>query len=250
MRFVQLRINPEYTSKFYEFYKDKVISELQDISGCLFVSLIQGESEQSEFISLTLWETKNQARLYGKSELYKKFINEIKPFLAESAEWKIQLTKDLNLDYLPIQEEPVLKQYTVTETEEKNVSDPSTNTKMHVRIVAVKIQEGKLEEFRLLYKNEILTVLKKTPGCRYAFLSENLQDKNEILSITIWNSKKDSEEYEQKGQFDMLQNKVKHTLDSFYQWKMVLDNRPDVNIKTSADMKISHYEIVTGKNFK
>ncbi|MFQ5584099.1 MAG: antibiotic biosynthesis monooxygenase family protein, partial [Calditrichia bacterium] len=120
---------------------------------------------------------------------------------------------------------------------------------MYVRIVSAKIQPGKMEEFRNLYSTEIIPALRETPGCRYAFLTENLQEENEIISVTIWDSKEDAQYYEESGRFEELTKKVAHTLSSLYQWKMALQKKTGERVKTSDDLKVTHYNVVTGKKF-
>jgi heme-degrading monooxygenase HmoA len=120
---------------------------------------------------------------------------------------------------------------------------------MYVRIVSAKIQEGKLGEFRHLYTKEVLPALKKTPGCRYAFLTEKIQEENEIISCTIWDSKEDAQHYEDSGRFAELTKKVEHTLSGLYQWKMALQKKSGKEVRTSEDLKVTHYNVVTGKKF-
>lgn len=251
MRFVQLKISSRWSQAFLRFYQDIATPKLQSMAGCLFAGLVQSTPHSEEFISLTLWETQKQAEAYEGSGVYRELIEQIQPMLAESTEWKIQLSKDMELEYTPVPEEPVLKQLSVTaQTEEKENPPPVSGKRMHVRILSARIEQGKMEEFRTLYKSEILPALKKTPGCRYAYLSENLQETNEIISLTIWNSPQDVERYERSGQFDALTEKVKHTLSGLYQWKMALEKKAGSDITTTSDLKVANYQLVTGKGFK
>ncbi len=72
---------------------------------------------------------------------------------------------------------------------------------------------------------------------------------DEFLSVSIWNSKAEADEYENSGTFEELTNKVKHTFSRFYLWKMTLEQETKGEIKTSEDMKIDHYTIIAGKSF-
>ncbi len=49
---------------------------------------------------------------------------------------------------------------------------------MFMRIVSAKILPDKMDEFRHLYKNEIVAALEITKGCRYAYLSESMKEDN------------------------------------------------------------------------
>ena len=123
-------------------------------------------------------------------------------------------------------------------------------SRLYVRIVSLAIQEGKEEEFKRIYSEEIIPALLSTKGCKYAYLTQSVQDKDGFISVTIWDSKYDADIYESSGKFDSLVEKVSHTFSQFYRWKMALEKDYDANIKTSEDMKVEKYNLVTGKGFK
>jgi len=250
MRFVQLKINTNYLQILREFYKQIVAPELQQMPGCLFAGIIQSAHQPEEVISLTFWETHEQAESYTNSETYQKLIEQVKPMLAESTEWKIQLSDEMQLEYLPVAEEPIQKEFTVTAQSTNPHLLPDQKPRMHVRIVSVRLQKGKLAEFRNLYSTEIIPTLKKTPGCRFAYLTENLQEEDEAVSVTIWDTKEDADNYENSGVFKELIEKVKHTFSNLCQWKMALEkDSQGSKISTSADLKVAHYIMVAGRNF-
>jgi quinol monooxygenase YgiN len=249
IRFLQLKINPDYLEMLQPFYDQIVIPELQKIPGCLFAGLIQSGEINNECISLTFWETKEQAENFENSDTFQRMINKIKPYLSESTEWKIQLSQDFQLEYEPVKEEPVLRKYRVMSQTKYSPSWEEAHSQLHVRLVSLKLQEGKLEEFRKIYMDEIVPVLQSTKGCRYIYLTESLHEENEVISLTIWNSKEDADHYENSGQFAELVKKVRHTFSQFYQWKMALEKDIKGRVKTSEDMEIDHYGLVSGKRF-
>jgi heme-degrading monooxygenase HmoA len=107
-----------------------------------------------------------------------------------------------------------------------------------------------LAEFRNIYGSEIIPTLKKTKGCRFAYLTENIQEEDDAISVTIWDSKEDADNYEKSGVFEDLTEKVKHTFSNLFQWKMALEkDSQGSKISTSADLKVSHYTMVAGRNF-
>lgn len=249
MRLLQLRVDPDKFETLHQFYNKIVIPELQSIPGCQFASLIQSTHQNNEFFSMTLWDTKKAAEAYNKSEVYQRLLNLIKPILAESSEWKINLSESLELEYGPASEEPVLREFAVAEQATEPGEIPAENPRMYVRIFSVKLQEGKLEECRRLYREEVIPTLKTTAGCRYAYLIESLQEKNEVVSVTIWDSKEDADAYERSGRFDELVDKVKHTFSQFFHWKMALEKSHPGKIKTTDDAQLAHYSTVTAKRF-
>ncbi len=249
MRFLQLKLKPDHINDFRNFYETEVTLELHNTPGCLFAGLIKSKPEENEFISLTLWQTQAQAENYETGGTFKQLFDQAKTYLSESAEWKIQLSEDMELKYGPVEEEPVIKKYSVAAQngEDENFHLQSSN--MYVRILSLIIQEDKIEEFKKLYSEIIIPALKSTKGCRYIYLTESINVKNEFISVTIWDSKEDANEYEAKGKFQELTEKVKHTFSQFYLWKMSLEKEYGSNLKTSEDFKVEGYSVVTGKSF-
>jgi heme-degrading monooxygenase HmoA len=248
MRLVQLNIELQYINEFRGAYKTEVIERLQKTPGCKFVGLIENGTEESEFISLTLWDTQEQAESYEKGGIYSELLDKLKPYLQNSSEWKIQLSENLELEYKQVTEEPVIKKYNVHVQTDKETGSSDTS-RLYVRIVSLSIQEGKEEEFKKIYADEIIPTLLSTPGCKYAYLTQNIQDQYGFISVTIWDSKQDADQYESSGKFNELVDKVSHTFSQFYRWKMSLEKEYDANIKTSEDMKVEKYNLVTGKGF-
>lgn len=249
MRFVQFKIKSNFFRYFKDFFQQEVIPPLKATPGCHFVGLIQGTHQPEECVFLTLWQSFASAEAFEKSQSFSAVIEKARPYLAESAEWKVQLGRDMRLEYRPTPEEPVFKQLSVTEGVKAPEEKPGPAERIHVRIVAARIQRGKMAEFRRLYRRVILTSLKKTPGCRFAFLTENLQEDEEILSITIWDSLADARNYESSGQFGALVRRVQHTFAGLYRWKMALEKDHPMEIVTTADLTVSHYNLVTGQRF-
>ncbi len=249
MRVVHTRINPEKFQAFRKFYDTNIIPELQKIPGCLCASLMQSDQHQDEYISMTLWEKQEDVEAYEKG-LFQKLLIEARPYLTDSSQWKIQLSEDFTLEYQPLVEEPIVKSFTVVEQKDSDICDQKGPQFMYMRVVSVKIEPGKLPEFKQLYKDEIIPALRSVKGCRYAYLTESLKEENEMISVTIWDSKKDAENYERSGLFDQLREKVKHTFSELYQWKMTLERESGKKLATSEDMKVDYYSMITGKKFQ
>jgi quinol monooxygenase YgiN len=249
MRFLYLKINPEYQSLLAPFYNNTVIPELQKTEGCLFAGLVKSSQSRSDYVSVTFWRSRKQAEAYDKGKSYKKLMEQVRPYLAESTEWKVHLSENLELQYDFVTQEPLSRGYKVT-AEQRSVDMAMVDdSDLHVRLVSIIIQPGKLEEFSKIYLDEIVPALQKYRGCRYIYLSESMQEENEVVSITVWDSKIDAENYESSGKFGELVDKVKHTFSHFYQWKMELAKEHKGKLKTSDDMKVDYYRMVSGKRF-
>lgn len=249
MRFLQLNIESGYQTMLHQFYEKVVIPELQAVPGCRFASLIQSRQRADDFFSMTLWDTRENAEAYNKSEIYKTLLEMVKPMLAESTEWKVNLSESLELQYQPAAEVPVLKEYTVREKGAPSHEIPAQNQQLFVRIFSIKIQKGKSEEGLQIYRRDILPVLLNTPGCRSAFLVESFQNPEDVVSVTMWDSREDAENYEKSGLFAELVEKVAHILSPLFQWKMDLARSYSRPVKTSDDGRLDSYFMVTGKQF-
>jgi heme-degrading monooxygenase HmoA len=250
LRLIQSKFKSEYLSIIRQVYDTKIIPELMKMPGCLCVCLVKSDFHQDEGISLSLWDSQEHAEAYAKSGQYEKYLMEIKPYLSDSSEWKIQLSDDFTIEYQPVQEEPVLKAYTAIAQGHKKIPLKEDVSLMCVRILSLKVQTGKMDEFNKIYRENILPALNKVKGCRYAFVTGNAEDKNEALSVTIWDSKQDAIQFETNGTFDRFINQVRHTLSELLQWKMGLEKESSQKVVTSDDMSVKYYKMVTGKSIK
>jgi quinol monooxygenase YgiN len=251
MRFVQMKVEMHKMPEMQEFYRQVVIPSLHAVNGSIFASLIQSHDHQGEYISMTLWDNRSNADEYGKSSLYHDLIDKLKAYLADSTEWKIQLSKDLTLEAVPVVEELVVQSYSIEDFKDGAASDANEDrSQLYVRIVVLKVHQGRMDEFRKIYAGEVFPALQSMKGCRYAFLTERGNDNDEVLSVTIWNSEQDASAYETSGLTGQLVKKLSNTFSEFYQWKLDLEKDSGKKVITSEDIKVKHYEVVTGESFK
>jgi len=250
MRLVYARIRPDSIYELKNTYEEKIIPRLKKTPGCLYVGVIVIEPEHDIGFSMTLWESHNDLQAYENSGLYQESLNDIRPFLSDSFEQKLQLSEGLKLEYVSVPEEPQVKSYATIAEMDVQIPAEEHVCLANLRLLNIKIQPGKLEEFRSIYWNEVLPVLKSVKGCQYAFLTESLEDRNEVISITFWDSKKNMEDYEEGGFFDVLNNKVRHTYRGLYRWKMKAEEKGDSHAVTSEDIQINYYCMLTGRHFR
>ncbi len=249
MRFVQLKLNPKNISEFKEFYENEVTQELKNTDGCLFAGLIKSEPNEQEFISLTFWQSLEHAENYESRGAYKKLLEKTKQFLSESAEWKVQLSENMELKYGPVEEEPVIEKFIVAVQNKKSDDLIIDSKNMFIRILSIRIENDKLDEFKKLYSDIIVPSLKGIASCRYMFLIESVNAENEFISATIWDSKEDADEYESSEKFRELTEKVQHTFSKLYLWKMSFEKEYGAKIQTSEDFKVQRYDFIVGKSF-
>jgi heme-degrading monooxygenase HmoA len=250
MRLVQVKVKSDTSDQLPILYSEKIIPALQKTPGCLYASLIRSTHDPDEAISMTLWDSLDHAEAYEQRGMYQKLMNEVTPFLSDSSEWKIQLSKDFTWEYIPSREEPVVKSYKVTISFPAPPATGASAEPLYVRILSVRLKTGNLEEFAALYNSEILPMLQKVHGCRYAFLTEGVVERNEIISVTIWDRKEAAEVYEESGLFRKLTRKVQHTFSELYQWKLSVEKRSSVQVSTTEDLNVSGYNVVSGRVFQ
>lgn len=249
MRLVQLKIKPGELATVRQYYDERTVPALQKTAGCLFASLIQSSENPDEVISMTMWESEEHAEAYEKSGLFQQLIDEKKHLMAESSEWRVQLSKDLKVEYAPVPVEPEVKAYPIAAMSGKKAGAAApgqTPGQMFLRLFSIRLKPEMFEEYRRLYTDEIIPVFQSMKGCRHAYLLMPQGGSNEAFSITIWDSKEAVEEYERGETFLRLIDKAKHTFTDLYQWKLKLD-RQHGQSATTDDVKVEHYSMVTGK---
>jgi len=247
MRFVQLGIKPDAASAFERFYEHRVGPTLTAVDGCVFARLIKDMETEGAFISFTLWESADDALKYEQSGQYANLIKENVPFQSESAEWKIQLTADNTLEYLPVLEEPEVKAMPVVAGSSESDMPDKIQEHTYVRILNAKVNPDQFDELSKLYDEELVPALLAIPGCRAGYLI-GMKEKSEGLSITIWDSQDAAKDYETSGRFAELLSRAAPYLSAMYQWKMTLDPSKREHTHLSEDVSVRGYEVVAGKS--
>ncbi len=249
VRFLHMQVKTGLKDALIRVYDREIIPALQETEGCRYATLIKGSQYENEFVSMTLWRTKEAAEAYTRSETFERLLDRVQPYLEDSSEWKMQLSKDLTLEYQPVPDQPQIETYEVIQDTSGDSELNSLPSSMHLRLVSARIKPHKLDELRSLYKSEVIPTLRKVKGCRFVCLIENVRETSEAFSLTIWNSEEDALEYERSGLFELLVRKLEHTFSDLYQWKVKLKRSQNDNVITSDDMTVKHYSVVTGKNF-
>ena len=75
---------------------------------------------------------------------------------------------------------------------------------MYVRLTFFRVKEGKMNALRELYNKEVIPAHKNHKGIRFVHLLEGLDDKNEGISVTAWDTKADLDTYEDSGDYEKL----------------------------------------------
>lgn len=247
IRFVQVRIHDANSKALKIAYEKTVIAALAGTDGCLSASLLQSNKDPFECVSMTVWKSEQHAERYEQSGLFKNLIDALRPYYAEATEWKIQLGDDLTVQYEPVPTEPAVQQYAVEMQDTTGSSDHQAPP--YVRVVSHRIRAGASSEFRQIYERDILPVLLQRTGCQKAYLVTDPHDPTKVLSVTVWGSKLDADEYERHGQFSVLLAKLQPTLSGLSQWKMNVGHGAGTRIATSDDVAVDGFELLVGRQF-
>lgn len=256
LRFVRMNVLPGKLDNLIRMYNSEVVPVLQNTKGCRYASLIRSNRKQGECISMTLWDEKSDAEAYEKSGTFQQLYEKLRPLLEDSSEWKIQLKTDYTLDYLPESEKPVVDSYDVPFSSSTSLPPAGKLTPLYVRILSARVKPDRRDELTKIYKEEIGPGLQQVEGCKYAFLTQNLQDENEFFSITIWESEQAAERYEKSGKFEEFVEKIENTLakgkktgEGLVHWKMKLSEKEGNRAVTSEDPSVEPYTAVIGRQF-
>lgn len=255
MRLVQMRVNPEKISEFQKVYESMIIPTLQRTPGCVYAGLVHSLEEENDGISITLWSHQDDALAYERSGKYAESLEAARPFFSTSSEWRVQLSVDLRPEFWPAAPDPVVKSYATDASVLKASGLPGGRAgSMYLRIVSMKINPEKKQEFVEIYHREIIPALRRVEGCLDAYLAEGVKWDNELLSITIWSGLEHAKAYEVTGEFDRLKQKVEYTFSNLSLWKMALDEVPSPGaqgiakrVTASDDVTVRTYSLILGK---
>jgi len=248
MRMLQMKIKQGELSGLVRLYNERIIPALQKNGGCLFACLMRSVGQPDDGISMTLWRSEEDTLRYERSGLFTQLVAEARPYFADSTEWNLQLSKDFTLEYTPSAADPTLKRFSVSTTSADTIPSNEKVPNAFLRIVSLHIKPGSLEEYKQLYEKAIIPTLMATHGCRFSCLSTPTDDSNEAVSVTLWNSRADAEEYERKGTFDQLIQTIKHTLSDLSQLRMQSTGTRLPSV-TSEDVEIDGFHHIVSKSF-
>jgi len=75
---------------------------------------------------------------------------------------------------------------------------------MYVRMTLFKLRPGKMQDLRELYNKEVVSAHKGHKGIRFVHLLESLDNKDQGISLTAWDTRADLEAYEKSGTYEKL----------------------------------------------
>jgi heme-degrading monooxygenase HmoA len=75
---------------------------------------------------------------------------------------------------------------------------------MYVRMTFFRVREGKMDELRNTYVNHVIPAHKEHKGIRFVHLFECMENTDEGISLTAWDTKGDLEAYEKSGDYQRI----------------------------------------------
>jgi heme-degrading monooxygenase HmoA len=94
---------------------------------------------------------------------------------------------------------------------------------MFLRMVTHTIRDEEVLHMAATYERRILPALKKTAGCVFAALIQNIDDHRECISLTLWRSPEEAREYEASGLYLQLVNSLRPFFSESTEWKVQLN---------------------------
>lgn len=244
LRLVHAHIAPDAIVGLQKVYDKFIIPSLRDTDGCLYIGLIVLEPEHNKGLSMTLWDSLENMKKYEEGNAYKENLDLARPYLQTTSIRRIPLSEDIKPEFVDVSEDISVKSYLSLAQMDTTMTKHNIALLNNLRILTLKIQPGKMAEFKKIYSSDILPSLSELEGCEYAFLTEGLEDRNEVISMTFWKDRTSMQQYEESGMFEELNKKVRHTYKGLYRWETTSEEESSIN---SDDLEIKYYTLLTGK---
>jgi heme-degrading monooxygenase HmoA len=84
---------------------------------------------------------------------------------------------------------------------------------MYIRMTFVRFRPGKKEDARKLYDNEVIPAHEGRQGLRFVHLLESMDNKDEGIAVTAWDTREDALSYEKAGDYQKLVSKFKDLIE-------------------------------------
>ena len=111
---------------------------------------------------------------------------------------------------------------------------------MFMRLVQAKVKPEELYRLRASYEERIVPALQKTPGCLYAGLMQGTQERDEVISMTLWESQEHAEAYIKSGLFQQLLDEARPMFAESSEW----------HVQLSKDLTLEYVPVATEPTIK
>ena len=249
MRLMKLRLLPGALPEMFRLYRERIIPGLQTVDGCLFAVLTENAKRSHECVSLTLWDSRENMIQYERDGRFAELLKEAAPYLAESGEWRVQLSDELTLTYGPAKEPPSVGSYRLDVVMPGGSFERLENLAEYLRVLRLPIAPSRFAETKKYYEEEAVPALRKVPGCLYAGLLTNLATDGQIVSMTIWSKKSAAEAFEKSELYRKLMRDARELVGA-RSWDLMLENEQPGSGLTERAVKAQEYGVVAGKDLR
>jgi len=90
LRIVSMVVRPGLVEDFSRLYRERVMTALKEEPGCCSVQLAESVADPRDFISFTIWESREAAERYESSGKFETLRLVLQPTLSSLYQWKLQ----------------------------------------------------------------------------------------------------------------------------------------------------------------
>lgn len=248
LRLVHLQVREGKRRELRDFYQERVMAELAEIPGCLHAALLEGVDRAHGWLSATFWKSYESAEAYEESGLPDRLLEESEGLLEQDRQWKVELSQDMSLEYASAMRALEVEGFKIEDSGGQRDPREGPQPYMYVRIVSVKVDPEKVDEFKRRWDQIVVPELMGVKGCLLTFLAEGIRDRHHMLSVSLWENQQKALKYEVSGKFDELTRKLRDTFSQDIQWKTALTaGSPGAARSAGQDgPQVWGYEVVAG----
>jgi len=92
VRLTYFGFKPEKLQELKKFYNETAIPTLKQQKGNLECRLLEPTDKKDDYISMTTWETKEDADAYESKGVYKKLVDQVRPFFSKEPVLRVYQT--------------------------------------------------------------------------------------------------------------------------------------------------------------
>ena len=244
LRVAHLHVKPGKRRELREFYQQRVMTALAETPGCLHAALLEGVDQTDDWLSATFWKSFDDAEDYEESGLPDRLIEELEGVLEHEKQWKVELSQNMHIGYDSAMRAIEVEGFSIEDSGGRVDPRSGPQPDTYVRMVSVKADPAKIEEFKERRDQVVIPALEEVKGCRFTFLSEGIRDRHHMLSVSIWDSQQAALKYEVSGRFDAITRKLQDTMARDHEWKMALGRSVGTGLSTDPELQVRGYEIV------
>jgi len=244
LRMVTHIIRAEESEKNAETYARSVLTALRSTRGCAFASLLQNTDNAQECISLTIWNSRKDSDEYEKSGLYMRLVDSLRPFFAESTEWKLELSENLSLEYTPIKVEPTVERFEEPVASSENISGLKAKP-FAAHILTLIVQEDQSRAFESIFSSEIHPRYKMHKGFIDLIL---VHEHHKFHIISFWDETVDLQSSSGSYSINQLLESIYKILPPFVRWRVSRGSATHASV-SSEDLKETTYRCLTAEWF-